>query len=246
MDSFGVPPRDDVRRWAREAASDSGEPEEHEASGTVGEHATSGAFGATLVIPAPGCDRHRVAPAGDAYEAFPDIQRRNALQSCLEVPAFVRALRLPKHAAILEIGCGRGVALPVLHRLLRPARLVDLDIEPGFLCEAEARVAAAGTRVELVEGDARALPFPTASFDVVIDFGTCYHIAGAELAVREIARVLATGGVFATETKAAQLLSHPVRTRGRRLPLAATPELVPRRHAVLWASYVRAPTRAEG
>jgi len=201
-------------------------------------------FDGTLAVAPSGGARHRVAPAGDAYEAFPDIQRRNTLQARLEVPAFVRALRLPSRAAILEIGCGRGVALPVLHRLLRPARLVGLDIEPAFLREAEARAAAAGAPVELVEGDARVLPFPTASFDVVIDFGTCYHIARAGLAVREIARVLATGGVFATETKAAQLLSHPVRTRGRRLPLATAPELVPRNHALLWASYVRAPALA--
>lgn len=233
MDSFDVPARDEVGRWAREASSESGEPGEDEASGVA------------LALPALGGERPQIARAGDAYQAFPDIGRRNALQARLEVPAFVRALRLPRHAAILEIGCGRGVALPVLHRLLRPARLVGLDIDPGFLREAEARVAAAGAPVELVEADARALPFPTASFDVVIDFGTCYHIAHAGLAVREIARVLATGGVFATETKAAQLLSHPVRTRGRRLPLAAAPELVPRRHAVLWASYAHTPTLAE-
>ena len=154
----------------------------------------------------------------------------------------VRALDLPPRSAVLEIGCGRGVALPVLERLLRPTRLVGLDIEPALLREAARRVAATGLRVELVEGDVRSLPFPTASFDVVIDFGTCYHIPGRKSAIREIARVLATGGVFATETKAAQLLSHPVRTRGRRLPLAAAPELVPRRHALLWASWVRAPT----
>lgn len=229
MDPFDVRARDEVQRGGREGIPESVQPGEHEASA------------AGLAIPAPAGDRRGIAPIDDAYRAFPDMQRRNALQARLEVPAFVRALRLPRHAAVLEIGCGRGVALPVLHRLLRPARLVGLDVEPAFLREAEARAAAAGAPVELVEGDARALPFPTASFDVVIDFGTCYHIARAELAVREIARVLATGGVFATETKTAQLLSHPVRTRGRTVPLTAAPELVPRRRAVLWASYARAP-----
>jgi SAM-dependent methyltransferase len=190
-------------------------------------------------------DDERPAPDGNAYAPFPNIDGRNLLQSRLEVPAFVRALRLPPRAAVLEVGCGRGVALPVLGRLLRPSRLVGLDIEPTVLDVAEERAAGAGTAVELVEGDVRSLPFATASFDVVIDFGTCYHIARSEEAISEIARVLATGGLFATETKAAQLLSHPVRTMGRRLPLEAAPALRLRRHAVLWAAYVRADGRTE-
>ncbi|HSM35855.1 MAG TPA: class I SAM-dependent methyltransferase [Longimicrobiales bacterium] len=179
------------------------------------------------------------------YRAFPNVEGRNALQGRLEVPLFVHSLRLPKRGAVLEIGCGRGVALPVLHRLLEPTRLVGLDTEPSFLEEAAARADAEGVPVELVEGDARSLPFATASFDVVIDFGTCYHISRSDLAVREIARVLATGGVFATETKGAQMLSHPVRTRGRRLPFDAAPELRCDRHALLWAAYVRAPTELD-
>lgn len=34
-----------------------------------------------------------------------------------------------------------------------------------------------GLDIELVQGDLRALPFPMASFDLVIDFGTCYHVS---------------------------------------------------------------------
>ena len=175
------------------------------------------------------------------YQPFPDVGRRNRWQEALEVPAMVRSLGLPRGQRVLEVGCGRGVALPPLVRWLRPARLAGLDVDQGLLEIARSRLQehALERQVELVLGDVRELPFPDASFDVVIDFGTCYHVARRPHALREIARVLAPGGLFVHETRASQLLSHPVRSFGRFIPWRAVPELRPRRHALLWASRVR-------
>jgi SAM-dependent methyltransferase len=102
----------------------------------------------------------------------------------------IRALGLPQLGRVLEVGCGRGVALPVLGRLLRPSRLVGLDPEVGYLEEAQSRLSDAGITADLVPGDVREMPFPDAAFDLVIDFGTCYHVARPEAALAEIARVL--------------------------------------------------------
>jgi len=167
------------------------------------------------------------------YEPFPNDVHRNARQQTLEVPAFVRVLGVPDGARILEVGCGRGIALPAIRRLCRPSRLVGLDIDPELLDEATARVA--GLDVELVAGDVRDMPFADASFDVVIDFGTCYHIGRPAAAMSEIARVLAPGGRFCHETPVSQLLSHPVRWGGRALPWRDVPELRGGRRAVLWS-----------
>ena len=52
-------------------------------------------------------------------------------------------------------------------------------------------------RVEVKDGDARQLPFPDATFDVVVSSLALHNIydrAGRERAVREIARVLKPGG----------------------------------------------------
>ncbi len=175
------------------------------------------------------------------YRPFPDVGRRNAWQASLEVPTLVWALGLPRGQRVLEVGCGRGVALPSLLRLLRPKCLTGLDIDAVLLGQARSR--AEGLGIELLVGDVRALPFPDASFDLVVDFGTCYHVSRRGQALREIARVLAQGGLFVYETRPSQLLAHPVRSHGRRLPWHAVPELVPDRHALLWATRVKAGRR---
>jgi SAM-dependent methyltransferase len=90
-----------------------------------------------------------------------------------------------------------------------------------------------------VHADVRALPLDAGSFDLVIDFGTCYHVGGgaegARQALAEVARVLRPGGLFVHETPVAQHLAHPIRSFGRTLPWGAVPELVRDRAAVLWA-----------
>jgi ubiquinone/menaquinone biosynthesis C-methylase UbiE len=169
------------------------------------------------------------------YRPFPDHETRNSRQQRLEVPLMLRALGVPHDARILEVGCGRGVALPAIQEHRTPARLVGLDIDPELLAHA------ADTPAELVLGDVRAMPFADASFDVCVDFGTCYHIARPLDALREIARVLRPGGRFCHETPLSQLISHPVRWGFRLLPWSAVPELLPERRAGLWSARLRTP-----
>lgn len=170
------------------------------------------------------------------YQPFPDEEGRNARQAQLEVPALVRALGLPTEVRMLEVGCGRGIALPVLAEMCRPQRLVGLDIDQRLLVKAADELHLAGAEAELLCGDVREMPFEDDAFDLVIDFGTLFHIARADDAAAEIARVLAPGGLFVHETKISQVLSHPVRSRGRRLPSLARHGLRRRRSALLWGS----------
>jgi ubiquinone/menaquinone biosynthesis C-methylase UbiE len=174
------------------------------------------------------------------YRPFPNEQGRNTRQAQLEIPVLVRALRLPTDVRILEVGCGRGIALPVLDRLCRPRRLVGLDIDEELLVEAADNLREHATKAELYRGDVRQMPFADEAFDVIIDFGTLYHIARSQAALDEIARVLARAGTFVYETKTSQFLSHPVRSRGRHLPALAAHGLRHRRWAMLWASRTKA------
>jgi ubiquinone/menaquinone biosynthesis C-methylase UbiE len=155
------------------------------------------------------------------------------------VPLMVRLLGLSRGGKLLEMGCGRGNALPAFARTLRPRLLVGIDVDHGFLAEASKSAQANGLSVQLVQGDVRAMPFRDGAFDLIIDFGTCYHIGRPELALAEVERALRDHGTFACETPANQLLSHPVRSFGRSLPWAAARSLRPKCKRLLWSSRVK-------
>ena len=177
-------------------------------------------------------------PRAHQYESFGNVEARNTLQARLEIPAMLRALDLPRGGRILEVGCGRGIALPVLSERLTPSSLTGLDINGALIARAERRVRAFGIDATLIEGDVRDIPLESSSVDLVIDFGTCYHVSGgvegSRLALSEIARVLRTDGLFVHETRIAQHLAHPVRSFGLSLPWTSVPVLAYDRAAVLW------------
>ena len=182
----------------------------------------------TVVAPVPG--------AGKGYRAFPNIEARNFNQEKIEIPLLCLLLDLPLGGRVLEVGCGRGIALPPLSRRLAPSSLTAIDIDGELVGEAVKHAESRGITATIQRADVRRLPFGGGSFDLVIDFGTCYHIERPEHALAEIERVLVPGGFLVYETVAAQLLSHPIRSFGRRLPWRAIPTLLPDRHAGLWAT----------
>jgi len=170
------------------------------------------------------------------YQPFANQEYRNLLQTKVEIPALLSVIPVPRGARVLEVGCGRGVGLTEFARRCAPSRLVGLDIAPELIELARQRIERAGAVAELHVGDVRHLPFEDGEFDVVIDFGTCYHIDEPETALREIARVLDDGGTFIHESPLAQLIAHPLRTRGRSLPWAGEVELRRERNAGLWGA----------
>ncbi len=107
--------------------------------------------------------------------------------------------------AALDVCCGTGAAMSHL-RALCTERVVGLDFSQGMLDEARRRVASApgDAKVELVRGDALALPFES-EFDVVTCVGAFGHIVPSDedRFVSGIARALRPGGrfVFATTEK---------------------------------------------
>ena len=162
-------------------------------------------------------------------------QCRNALHGRLELGLMFSLLDIPAGKRVLQVGCGSGIALPYLSRLCRPCALTGIDNDPALLEESHDRLRVERIDAHLFEADVRDMPFPDRSFDVVIDFGLCYHVGRPEAALREIARVLDTCGALVYETPLAQLVAHP-RMDIKRLPWKAAPSLGSRRSRVLWAT----------
>jgi ubiquinone/menaquinone biosynthesis C-methylase UbiE len=94
---------------------------------------------------------------------------------------------------ILEIGAGTGTNL----RLYKAAeRVVALEPDPAMRARAHDAALEARVPVEVVEGDAMALPFPDASFDTVIFSLVLCTVPDMERVLAEARRVLRPGGTL--------------------------------------------------
>ncbi|MCY4086594.1 MAG: class I SAM-dependent methyltransferase [Actinomycetia bacterium] len=114
---------------------------------------------------------------------FPSVPLRNALQQHVEIPRPRLSPPPPSQSAAIEVGCGAGIALLALSNHLQPTRLAGVDIDPDRIHEARARSSVAGLDVDLTLSDVRNLPYPDGAIDLVVDFGTCYHIPHPEQAL---------------------------------------------------------------
>lgn len=111
-----------------------------------------------------------------------------------EAPLFAR-YRIPNGARVLDLGCGTGEISQRLLELLPEARLTGVDLEEGHLQRARTRCAGLGDRARFQTADALALPFPAASFDLVVCRHVLQAVPDARRVTAEIQRVLAPGGV---------------------------------------------------
>jgi demethylmenaquinone methyltransferase/2-methoxy-6-polyprenyl-1,4-benzoquinol methylase len=108
----------------------------------------------------------------------------------------VAALELAENARALDLATGTGDLALLIASAAPSSRVVGLDPSRKMLDVAHEKVAAAGLaeRIELVLGDAEALPFPDATFDgVSIAFGI-RNVPDRARALAEMARVLRPGG----------------------------------------------------
>jgi arsenite methyltransferase len=106
---------------------------------------------------------------------------------------------------VLDVGCGRGMLLVGAALRLTTGKAVGVDVwirgaitgnQPEAILE-NARIEGVSDRVEVKEGDARQLPFPDDSFDVVVSNFVVHEFKTAperEKMMREIVRVLKPGG----------------------------------------------------
>jgi SAM-dependent methyltransferase len=102
------------------------------------------------------------------------------------------AIDLRAGERVLDVACGNGNATLAAAR--RFARVTGADYVPDLLDKAKARSQAEGFDIELREGDAEALPFENASFDVVLStFGVMFAPNHA-VAAAELLRVCRPGG----------------------------------------------------
>lgn len=118
-----------------------------------------------------------------------------ARELVLEVAeAAVAAAEPQPDEEILDVATGSGnAAIPAAQS---GARVTGLDIAPSLLEAARRRAHGAGVRVEWIEGDAEALPFPDAAFDKVLSVLGVQFAPRHRQTAQELARVVRPGGAI--------------------------------------------------
>lgn len=95
---------------------------------------------------------------------------------------------------VLEIGVGMGADHLELARQ-EPKSLTGIDLTERAVEHARRRLNIFGLSSEVMTGNAEALAFPDSSFDLVYSWGVIHHSPDTPKAVKEIHRVLRSGGV---------------------------------------------------
>jgi SAM-dependent methyltransferase len=94
---------------------------------------------------------------------------------------------------VLDVGCGTGVLAREARRRVGRGRVVGLDANEGMLAVA----ARTEPNIEWRQGDAAALPFEDASFDVVASQFALMYFPDRATSLSEMWRTLAPGGRLA-------------------------------------------------
>ncbi|MBI4771943.1 MAG: class I SAM-dependent methyltransferase, partial [Chloroflexi bacterium] len=119
----------------------------------------------------------------------PTYDRRYEVNRLEGVAALLRGLAAGAGGgAALEVGCGTGRWLAEVQATA--SHVVGLDLSPGMLGRARQREAAPS----VVCGEAGALPFPSASFDMLYCVNAIHHFARPQGFMAEARRVLRRGG----------------------------------------------------
>jgi len=107
--------------------------------------------------------------------------------------ALVSAVAPQAGQRVLDVATGTGmVAAELLGRA--DCTVVGIDQSPQMLSAAHARFDGRGLKVELIEGQAEALPFADASFDALTVTYLLRYVDDPHATMRELARVVRPGG----------------------------------------------------
>ncbi len=122
------------------------------------------------------------------YDYFSRFMESSAIE-------FLDRLGIEQGSSLLDVACGSGQLALIAAR--RGARVTGIDIAANSIQAARGRAAADKLDVRFDEGDAEALPYADASFDVVASIYGAMFAPRPELVTAELLRVCRPGGTIA-------------------------------------------------
>jgi len=163
--------------------------------------------------------RNAVNPPRFAY--FQDI----LVQRCGGSPAAL---------SVLDVGCGGGLLAERFAAI--GCAVTGIDRSLPTLDAARAHAQSTGLDIRYLQGDAQALPFDAAQFDVVCCCDVLEHVDDVDRVVGEIARVLRPGGLFYFDTINRTWRSHLLAIK---LAQDWAPTRVVPRNVHVWHRFIR-------
>lgn len=141
----------------------------------------------------------------DPFTQFKAVQREGwalftPVETLTSSPAakLVKFAKIQKNQSVLDVGCGTGVVAVTAARL--GARVKGIDLSTALIEKANWNAELTKTEIEFTEGDAEALPYKDAEFDVVVSqFGHMFA-PRPDVTVAEMLRVLKPGGTISFAT----------------------------------------------
>ena len=102
------------------------------------------------------------------------------------IPTFKKYWKLNKKTTLLDIGCGKGFMIYDIKKSIKGISCRGIDISSYAINNAIEEV-----KSDLVIGNAKKLPFPDKSFDIVISINTIHNLNknDCSLTLKEIQRV---------------------------------------------------------
>lgn len=121
------------------------------------------------------------------------------LRRLLVTPAeLADRLHLQRSSRVLEVGAGSGVFSVEVARRVPDGHLELFDLQPEMLAKCRGKLEQAGLAgvVGYTQGDAEALPFPAASFDVAFLVAVLGEIPDPRRCLAGLRRILRPGGLL--------------------------------------------------
>jgi ubiquinone/menaquinone biosynthesis C-methylase UbiE len=125
-------------------------------------------------------------------QAIP-FSQKSQLSSAEILDLMVDACGVAPQDTVLDVACGPGITACAFAKAA--ARVTGIDITPAMIERAKTRQAEMGlTNLTWHVGDIQSLPFPDASFSLVVTRFSFHHVLDPKAALAEMMRVLKPGG----------------------------------------------------